>query len=271
MQMFSLNIRFKINGSSTPDVSISVDKKNYKIKLKRWVQFLSLLTFRNVTQIDNGQVSLQEISRLSAFSGLTEKQIAIYLHNSYKNFHKEVTSFIRSTIDISSKTPYALFLDKKHISANLKDLSKFLKLNMLESSIDPNEQNLIWSTAEDAFEDFQLDICRKLYQGIIEMSQTDGDRSSERLVLSYLRLSQVDRYSGNGFRNSRKALRISYRHLDTIQPKIRRDHLRSLLLANEVSLMPIKKGHVLGQRSSMTVQLNCYSWAKTLMRIHITL
>ena len=138
-----LSIVFTEENPQQPFVRISIREGEAAIKLTRWVQFLALLAYRRLRDIQNGWVQREELCRLISFNGIEPKAIGRYIADTHARFPDPIYKFVSRYLNITTTGPYALMLSQDKIAADLPKLEQYLSWIMeIPSPEDDNPEYL---------------------------------------------------------------------------------------------------------------------------------
>lgn len=176
-----------------PHLIFQSDRKSYELKNIRWIQFISLLAYRRLSGDNSGFVTLEDIQQLRAFNRVNIRQIGKYLSNSSEESPPTMRKFIRNHLWINTIGPYELNLAPDRIITHQRSLKTYI--DSITSLILPPSTSLevIWDTAQEAFQRFELISSRKLFEAYINAGKTRKNIPVDQLILAYIRLLEIER------------------------------------------------------------------------------
>ncbi len=151
-----LKIIFSQDNPIKPRVFIQISRKHFEIKRERWIQFISFLSYRRLTGLEEGWVNLKELSGLSAFNSAKTDTIGKYLVSSLYDFPIEVTKFINSAIDISTKGPFIFKITDKQIESDLPRLERYITIINLSPFPEQQDCQSLWQASRLTLDKYEL-------------------------------------------------------------------------------------------------------------------
>ncbi|NQU05682.1 MAG: hypothetical protein HQ568_06280 [Calditrichaeota bacterium] len=218
----SLKPRFIFNsGDSTSEVS-----------KQRWVQFLVLLTYHKLTNINDGWVSLEDIRSLSTFRKLRPETIGKYISQSLDGLSQNLQYFINKHLnDINTIGPYKLLIKPTSIIADTSIIETYLKQISTGNFYKGNDNQDLWQASKKTYSDFSLSSSRKFTEAYIKRMRRSGDRTLSNLALAYIKLAEIERRCNNRKSNPYYAIEKA----KNLCSKIKQSGLRNIILSYALS------------------------------------
>jgi hypothetical protein len=187
-----LHLKFN-DETMIPHLIFQLDRKSYELKNIRWIQFIALLAYRRLSGDKNGFVTLEDIQQLRAFNRVNLRQIGKYLSNSSAESPPTMRKFIRNHLWINTLGPYELNLAPDRIITHQSNLKTYI--DSITSLVLPPSTSLevIWDTAQETFQRYELISSRKLFEAYINAGKTCKDIPVDQLILAYIRLLEIER------------------------------------------------------------------------------
>jgi len=190
-----LHISFFEDESLKPRLVIRRGDLNYEVRRRRWLQFLSLLAYRRLTNINNGWVTLEDINPLSAFKDLEPKVIGKYISDSSSEFPPTMYQFIDRYLDITTTGPYNLYLNQSLIDTDILRLKEYIELITTYPPSSQRNSMILLDNAIKAYEEFDLSTSLKLTKAFINEARRVNNQSLNQLALAYIQLAEIERKS----------------------------------------------------------------------------
>lgn len=151
-----LKILFSRDNPIKPRVFVQISGKHFEIKRERWIQFISFLSYRRLTGLEEGWVNLNELAGLSAYSNAKADTIGKYLASSLYDFPLEITKFITTAIDVHTKGPFIFKISAKQIATNLPKLERYITIINLSPFPEQQDCQSLWQAARLTLDKYEL-------------------------------------------------------------------------------------------------------------------
>ncbi len=228
-----INIKFESNGLLTPKMTLSVKDQLYEINNKKWLQFLSLMAYQRILNINNGLVSLEELPNLLAFHKTQPKSIGNYLHKSCYRFDHKLANILNRLVNLTTTGPFCLLIDASLISTDIEKLTKYLKWVTVKS-LNPNlSHDLIFQLAESYDYNHSMNSAMQLFSIFLNRYMKDSGVPVFNKGIAYARLAGCElitkhnNFDFNGMKN--KALSL----IPKIESSLEKKTLQSYVLMME--------------------------------------
>ena len=236
----TLSILFPKDGSIRP---IFLVGRNV-IKNNRWQQFLALLAYQRIRDIDNGWVSVEDVNRLIAYRKLSVKNTGKYLVDSVRYQSPQFQRFIKRCIDLSSNNYLCLFLEADRIITDLPLLEKYLKWISCKPKLKRKNADLLWDTACNQLNRYELTGCQTILRGLLD----DCNCGVERSVIALLRIAAIERYCDYKIIDPARCVDLAATLLDGIRSKSKQNLYRSMILTQHAMLKKLDKQNSIAVR-----------------------
>ncbi len=228
----NIHLSFFEDNSLKPQLVISRGDSNYEVRKGRWVQFLTLLVYRRLTNTNDGWVTPEDISHLSAFRQIRFNAIGKYISDSSAEFPHVMLRFIRRYMDITSTGPYILLIDRSSIITDILRIKEYLDLISTYPTSYQNDSKVLWDISHKAYSEFDLLCSQKLTEAYIKSGRRSKSLSASKLASAYIRLADIEYRS----RNSRINPFYAIEKAKSLCSEIKQTQLRNLILAHALGL-----------------------------------
>lgn len=224
-----------------PRLLIKAKGNRYEVTRRRWLQFLALLAYRRLTDIENGSVSLEEIARLSSFHSAERRTIGKYISTTSIEFPPTMNYFIRTCLDINTTGPYALALECEGIDADIKKLENYINWIYKKTTSVQSCTDAVWKTANSALERYELASSRQLFETFIETSSGNRSQPSDLVALAYINLAATVQLATRRSQVSRRLLAKARTAASGIKSLNKRNLILSYMQGEEAFLQPLDR------------------------------
>ncbi|MBT3231306.1 MAG: hypothetical protein HN356_00680 [Calditrichaeota bacterium] len=167
-----LKIIFSRDNPIKPRVFVEISDKHYEIKRERWIQFVTFLSYRRLTGLEEGWVNLKELSGLSAFNHAKSDTIGKYLVSSLYDLQLEITKFINTAIDVNTKGPFIFKVAPKQIITDLPRLERYITIINLSPFPEQQDCQSLWQAARLTLDKYELRSSTQITQTFLNVADS---------------------------------------------------------------------------------------------------
>jgi hypothetical protein len=190
----NIEVPFFEDNSTKPRFVINSDDSTYEVSKQRWVQFLILLTYQRLTNINDGWVTLEDVSRLSTFRRLKQRAIGKYISESIIGLPLYLQYFITKYLDdINTTGPYKLLIKPAFINADISKIKIYLNQVSPRNPSTKNDNQDLWEASKTAFSKYNLSSSRELASAYIRRAKDFDYSNQPNIAEIYIRLAEIER------------------------------------------------------------------------------
>ncbi len=151
-----------------------------------------LLIYRKLKNIQNGFVSVEDLSALSSFQGLQPKFAGRYLSNRLVEQTAPYRKLVRESVNVSTVGPYKLLIDASDIDTDLTLLDTYFQMKSMYI-VDPLEDSdPIWDEATKCYFDSDFKVSYRLFDRFTNLPKRSNENSIIRVILAKVRMAEIE-------------------------------------------------------------------------------
>jgi len=185
----NIEISFGERSLLSPKLTVKDASHRCAVTHLRWIQLISLLSFKKINNLDDGRVTVVELKHSIAFRKLAHENVARFFLGSIRHLPTLLQDFIRNHLILPASGSFSLRLDAMQIEVDRNPLTAYVHATFGSFNESESRNIILLEGSKAALKEFEFRSASFYLSNYLRA--TEGNPVSSQ-ILAYLNLATVE-------------------------------------------------------------------------------